>query len=246
MPAQQLANNVAINIALYDVLGFDSQERATFVGHVALASSMVSSSQGTPAGVRLVHMTPPLLVGSPVRDPAKCHGHVGLDEPKRRVIEAFVRRLESEYAAEAVRRRLAGTWDQAAKDQFRSDQYTIRPHVRWPDGDRPYHQLSCAGFVQEAYEEAGIPLVDTDDANLPTCSLDTLKTAYAVVAAHLEDTEFRVQKGLNGDGPWPILLPGYIMNSLDRDRDEILSSPFHATPGDECFPREQTTVEGSS
>ncbi len=242
MPAQQIGNT-AINIALYDVLGFDSQVRATFVGHVALATSTVVASQGTPASVRFAHMAPPLSRG---RASANCHGNVGLDERKLQTIDAFVRQLESEYAAEKARRNATGAWDESAKDRFKEDQYTIRPHVRWPDGDRPYHQLSCAGFVQEAYDEAGITLVDADEANLPTCSLDTLKIAYATSAAHLEDIVFRVQKGLDGEGPWPVLLPGYLMHALDRERDEILASPFRATPGDECFPRQPTTVESSS
>lgn len=242
MPAQQIGNT-AINIALYDVLGFDSQDRATFVGHVALATSTVAASQGTPASVRYAHMAPPLSRG---RTSANCYGHVGLDERKLETINAFVRQLSSEYEAEKKRRNATGTWDDSAKDQFEADQYTIRPHVRWPDRDRPYHQLSCAGFVQEAYDEAGITLVDADEANLPQCSLDTLKTTYAAFAEQLEDAVFRVQKGLDGDGPWLILLPGHLMNALDRARDEILATPFRATPGDECFPRQQTTVESSS
>ncbi len=245
MPAQEIGDS-AVDIALYDVLGFDSPRRATFVGHVALSSRTVSVSRGVPASVRLAHMTPPLLVDAPFFALRQTHGAAGLDDSERDLIATYVRQLQSEYQAEKKRRQATGTWSPDAGEQFRADQYMIRPHVRLPDDERPYHQISCAGFVQEAYHEAGIVLVDTAEANLPPCWLETLRTAYAEMAPQIEDVTFRVDKGLVGDGPWPILLPGYIMHALDREREEILASPFRATPGDECFPRQQTTVESSS
>ena len=39
-----------------------------------------------------------------------------------------------------------------------------------------------------------------------------------------------------GDGPWPVVLAGYVLNSLNRDEDEIRSAPYNATAGDEFFP----------
>ena len=35
--------------------------------------------------------------------------------------------------------------------------------------------------------------------------------------------------GLLGDGPWPVVMPGYIMNAFKRRADEIRSESFSPT-----------------
>jgi len=234
MPAQRIGG-ASVNIAIYDVLGFDSPHQPAFVGHVAIAAQALSLSQSTPISIRVTHMVPPLLANAPYTL-GQCHGAVGLEEVMMRRIATFVRQIRSEYEAEEARRRAAGTWNPATRDRFRADQYTIRPHVRWPDGTRPYHQFSCAGFVAETYGEADIVLVETREAELPPCYLATLKIAYSHLSTHLDDIAFLAEKGLDGEGPWRILLPGYIMNSLGRSRDDILATPYQAVAGDEFFP----------
>lgn len=42
--------------------------------------------------------------------------------------------------------------------------------------------------------------------------------------------------GIPGDGPWPVVLAGYVINSLDRSEEDIRRDPHAARAGDEYFP----------
>lgn len=212
----------ASDVTAFDVIGEDSGAEAGFVAHVALATTAVA---GHPAGGALLaaHMQPPLMS----RGEAAVHTHatVPLSADEQRSVQRFVRDLDLEYAAGG-----AGRWAQ----------YCVRPHtipVHAPDGTLQLRKFSCIGFVVEAYRAAELNPVATDDSSLPAVNLPTLLLAYPDFADELSDPRYRRRYGLPGDGPWPVLLPGYLFAALQADQDRIRSGPAY-TPvaGDEYFP----------
>ena len=70
---------------------------------------------------------------------------------------------------------------------------------------------------------------------VPDVSIETLKQAYGHHAEFLDDPEERAKFGLSGDGPWPVVLPGYIFHAMNRSAAEIRSQPYLPTAGDEYF-----------
>ena len=71
---------------------------------------------------------------------------------------------------------------------------------------------------------------------LPLVGLDALKAQYPRFARFLDRPDVRDELGIGGDGPWPVVLAGYILNGLARPEREIRTTPYLARPGDEYFP----------
>ena len=119
------------------------------------------------------------------------------------------------------------------------NRYVIASHVivvRAEDQTVLHHRFSCAGFVIEAYREAGINVLQTGRGELPLVSLDALKAQYPFAERRLDKPEDREKLGIPGDGPWPVVLAGYVLNALDRPGAEVRSSTFRAIDGDAYFP----------
>lgn len=170
-------------------------------------------------------MGPPLQHGSK-RGPVQVIGTVPLTADEIQQISVFVDELLSEYEAHNARGR---------------GQYVVRPHVaekRDSDGTVLYRRFNCAGFVIEAYREAGINLIETEDEKIPASSLQTLQHAYPHLAKYLHDISWREQEDINlpGEGPWPVVLPGYVLNALARQENVIRDEPYQAAQGDEYYP----------
>jgi len=237
MPASRIGDE-KVDIAELDALGFDSKGQAAFVSHVALATKAFSG--GPPVSVRIAHMMPPFRPASPSGSDVSCFGGAELTEDERKQIAEFIQELIGEYNAEETRRKATAAWDDDAKKKFRADQYAIRPAVVSPTSDRPYHQLSCAGFVHEAYANASLTLLTEDEAAWPHVDMPTLKAAYPSLVDYLDDPEFCVSKGLSDGDRWPVLLPGYILHALARTRSEIETAPYQPAPGDEVFNPDKT------
>ena len=133
---------------------------------------------------------------------------------------------------------LIGTWIEKIADELstisRRKQYRIDPP--WEDvtdlntGVRRYRRYSCAGFVIDAHRIVGIELLNLEEASRPEVHAQTLRSVYPT-AAHRDLQDF----GLHGDGPWRVVLPGYVIHSLNRPGDEIRSQPYQVQPGNERF-----------
>ncbi len=86
-------------------------------------------------------------------------------------------------------------------------------------------RFSCAGLVQACYEEAlkVLLVVPTDD--LPEVKRDVLELVWsrAVVARGW-------RYGLEGPGPWKVLLPSYLFHALSKDRAELPHKPPDPDP----------------
>jgi hypothetical protein len=217
MPAQRLGSHSA-SVFRYDVVARDSRVQAKFICHVALADEGRHDVLRETA-VAVAHMGPPLERkhdGFPIH---ACGGAcLGVGEMRQ--VSVFVDEHISEYEADKVRG---------------ESQYTIMPHCREPDECCSVRRFNCAGFVIEAYRYAGIDLVTTDTAFLPTVSLDTLSSAYPDLERVLRSARHRSKFGLQGDGPWPVVMAGYVLNALNRSAEDIRREPYQPRQGDELF-----------
>jgi hypothetical protein len=216
MPSHRLGNQATL-VFRFDVVAKDSDAEANFVCHVGLANEERDIVLN--GVIAMLHMGPPLERkegGVPIH----ARGTANLKFGEMRQIDVFVDEHLSEYEAENVRGR---------------QQYIIMPHCREPDAACSVRRFNCAGFVIEAYRYAGVNLVITTPDSLPAISLKTLLQAYPAVAGILADGDRRRRLGLEGDGPWPVVLAGYVMNALNRPADDIRHKPYQPQPRDEYF-----------
>lgn len=215
MPAQRLGNR-PVSVSRYDVVALDSPGVIGFIQHVGLLNEETRDLSLNDIAT-LAHMKPPLAQ----RD-AGCAVHATgsakLDVTQVRQIGVFVDEQDSEYKANEIRAQR---------------QYVIVPHVREPDAGCSCRRFSCAGFVIEAYRYAGIDLVCTDLASLPRVSLEMLSQAYPDISRLAKARE---QYGLSGEGPWPVVMAGYVLNSLARTVDKIAEEPYLPRVEDAYFP----------
>lgn len=219
MPARRISDGVCV-VRLFDVVGRDSATTPEFTRHVGLAAEGRAEHRPSDA-LPWEHMGPPLLRGDS-SGPVHSLGMAGLSVDQTRQIRLFIDELENEYEGVKVR-----------------SQYVVAPHVcdeKADDGTTKYRKFSCAGFVIEAYREAAIDLLTTEANDLPSVDLDTLLRQYPDKERELRSDLVRRKAGLEGDAPWPVVLCGYVLNSLARSEPEIRSGPYRPEAGDEFFP----------
>jgi hypothetical protein len=211
-------------VRAYDAVGVDSDSSKWFIRHVGMSLEEVVFAKGRPLQLRMVDMGPPL--GTPESACPKNVDVVGvanLSSDDASIINTFICEQIEEYKSLKSRRK---------------DQYVVCPHFVKGDSGVSARRYSCAGFVFECYLDLGIILVDLDA--LPLVDDSTLETAYPVLPLILKDPVWRIHVGLIDDGPWPVLLPGYLFHSLSRGSDQIRQTAYQPQPGDECFPRLET------
>lgn len=108
----------------------------------------------------------------------------------------------------------------------------IKKEVDSKTGNLKAIWYSCAGFVLDCFESNVVKklLVSWDDPSFPKVHKDTIREVWRgrlELTPQLKDT-----LGLLGDGPWPVVMPGYIINAFKRRADEIRSEPFSPTEHD--------------
>ena len=119
--------------------------------------------------------------------------------------------------------------------------YRIDPpfhEVKDPVTGRIIHcEYSCVGFVLRCYEEgAGIILLNHDPAGLPAVEKDILREIYGEIVDRLRG-RFAASVGLPGDGPWKLVLSGYVFHALNRPNDQIRTTPYEVKRVEEAaFP----------
>ena len=227
MPAWRL-DDQNCSIRRYDVAGQDSDSQPEFVRHVGLCEED-SDTMWLGSELVLSHMGPPLETGSE-GNPIQSVGTVPITYDQQQQIRVFLDELSSEYEAQRARPKR---------------QYIICPHAAPPNETIPFRRFNCAGFVIEAYRDAGIDLITTDDDSLPGVTLEVLVHAYPEHSQQLADDKLREFFGLPGDGPWPVVLAGYVMNSLGRSTEAINAGPHVPAEGDEFFPAQHPGAGGN-
>lgn len=213
MPAQRLTDD-SISISKSDIVGCDADGESGFVRHVALSDNDQTGIKSDDT-VTVNHMGPPLELNAEFQ--IHVHGCLKLTDDELKKIELFI----DEYTEE----------QKAQSQRSMCDDYIIMPHTALSP-DKSFRRFSCVGYVIEAYREAGIEILKRDTP--PKVELSTLKIPYPILEKMKRKTKERF--GLKGDGPWPVLLPGYVFHSLKRTPEEICKTPYEPQIGDEFFP----------
>lgn len=220
MSAKRLGHTLA-TLGKYDVVGmYTSGTTTDFVRHVGLADEATSRVSATTT-VSVTHMEPPFKSGRSI--PCHCVGSAGLTDDDINRLEIFIDNVSGEFEAQN-RRGL--------------EQYVVVPHVKpvveKGDGTLLYRRFNCAGFVVVAYQSIDLDFVVVEESNLPPIDNASLEAAYPKLRKLPMDQ--REDLGLVGKGPWPILMPGYILHALNREVVAIRNDPpYTPKPGDENF-----------
>lgn len=180
---------------------------ARFVKHVAIVDYYDPHRER----VYIKHMRPPFEPDAMVprqRVPAFCSMELSEDDIAE--IRLFISQMEQPLREFARIR----------NDPVLLTQYCVIPHfcLNPQFGFRG----SCAGFVHEAYRAAGIVLVDVS-SSLPLIEYETLDAIYGIGLCSADDL---AGIGLSGDGPWRVLLPGFLVNSMLRPDHDIRRTAF--------------------
>lgn len=212
MPSYRVAGST-LSLNIFDVVGQDGDE-PNFVGHTGLAES--ASTQQV-AKVSVLDMGPPLHgQGGSAHLTANVVGSAILNDDEVQKIKTFVDRHANEHQ---VFVHFNASQLLIAAPQM----YCIHPHVsplHESDGRYARTRFSCAGFVFEAYKKARITFLDSNA--LPMVDLAVVRKAYPRQIRLMEDGRISPEAlGLQGTGPWPVLLCGYLFHALNRDVDVI-------------------------
>ena len=131
---------------------------------------------------------------------------------------------------------MADEYQAAGMGGRRRGQFTVHPP--WQDvrdrhtNVRRYRRYSCAGFVLDAHRQVSLNLLKIDEGSLPEVDQATLALGYPGLQMH---ESVRDSVGVPGDGPWKVVLPGYVVHALNRTSQEVRQGPYHARSGDERF-----------
>ena len=217
MPASDLTQGPN-RLSRYDVVGERADGPDHFVTHVGLHNADDRSVKAN-EDIGAVHMRPPLAQNGTIK--AHVVGSVPLTNDEIKEVSVWINEIDDEYRTASVGPR---------------HQYIIDPVwqcKRDPNtGVLRYRRYSCAGFVLHGHREVGITLLNIDPAVLPEVDRQTIVATYPGIA---ERAQLLRQFGLEGNGPWRIVLAGYVLHALDRPTDKIRQEPYVARPNDERF-----------
>lgn len=216
MPAHELSNDpraAAEKTPAYCVVGtYSDTTGGGFVRHVAILADETDLRYDQPASVW--HMGPPLVAGEESKKTPRAQpqcvvhlaGCIPLDLDEIEGIRDWLADVEKESAP---------------KNPFK--RYVVTPHCAWyfaPETGRPlYRRFSCTGFVLECYRSIGVDLVDTQEAHLPEIDFSMLVQAYPEVERERALARLGLTRddlGIPGNGPWRIILAGYVFHALAR------------------------------
>jgi len=216
-----------VTLATFDVVGQDGHV-PTFIRHAGLANSAGSQNAGE---ISVLDMRPPLHgQNAPSHLRADVVGSAALTDDEVQKITAFVNRHASEHGAflQLSFRELMNAAPQI---------YIILPHAKpfyEEDGRYARMRFSCAGFVLEAYKKARIRLLDS--RALPPIGMDDIRPCYPREVLLMESGKVDPEDlGLGGDGPWRVLLCGYLFHALNRDTVAVRGRPYVPNIADRYF-----------
>ncbi len=212
-------------VGVYDAVGIDSENSKWFIRHVGMSLDELDFTRGQELKLRMVDMEPP-LVAPESSNPKQVDvvGTATLSSDDASIINTFICEQLEEYKSLKT---------------APHEQYIVHPHYVKGNQAVSARRYSCAGFVYECYLDTDITLVDVDA--LPLVDEKTLSLVYPLLPRVLANPKLRAMAGLGSDGPWPVLLPGYLFHSLSRGADQIRQAAYQPQLGDECFPRLETS-----
>lgn len=202
-------------IRKFDVIGTRG-EQSPNITHASVADEDCPAN--VDSSVAVSHCRPPFLSGSDLYGKTSLHvaGRVvNLTDDEKQILQLKCREIQSQMAAQPP------GWKGI-------DHYSIKPTIaRTIDPDTGVLvnlRFSCVGYVLYLYQSIDINLLEESET-LPEVDVNYLLEEYPF----LQISKFREKLpnlGLKGNGPWKILLAGYLLKSLDRDDSEIRRTPF--------------------
>jgi len=224
MPSRRV-NGDNVSLQQFDAVGTIGEVDG-FVVHAGLAQEGGEQSRRK---LPVIDMQPPL--GNHEIGPVEVVGSAELTDDEQRKIDNFIDRHEAEHRAfaELGRRTVMSR---------APEMYRVLPHAEdhlEEDGRYARRRFSCAGFVFEAYSEARIVLLDI--SHLPELDRDEVEAHYGGQLAFAQRFDVPPEAlGLEGDGPWPVMMCGYLFHALNRDPEMIRREPFRPTEEHTRFP----------
>ena len=205
------------DFAQFSLIGqyLDDPDEGRFVDHIAVASEEFKLGPGI-RKVSVFHFSnQQVLTGShTISQRVEAHaeieadiiGTIALTNQQFEAINSFCEELDYRFS-----------------DPLNSPatQFKLFPHFI-DDGDRI--ECSCAGFVHRLFQEAEVELCDMDHDDFIETDLPSLTGQIRVAGRD----SFRKQFGLAGDGPWPILWPGFLFHGI-LHRDKTQTENYVAT-----------------
>lgn len=217
MPVTIVQSAPPVALPMFAIVGQYERE-SRFVRHVALVreAGAVKRYQR----VSVWQMGPPLVVGpqsqqanqnADTLDDLDLVGFIELSTDDIDGMQTWLAEVDTERRPTLVRQH-----------------YAACPHFFWKfdeAGMPQYRRFSCAGLAVECYLSVDIRLLNVD--GLPRIDAATLSPIYgAIVENQNQRLRERLKIGLDGSGPWPVLLPGYLFHSLARPESEIRTEPY--------------------
>jgi hypothetical protein len=193
--------------ALFDVVG-NRGGVTNAITHVGLLAAQGALSAGS--NVLVLDMGLTLQIDPPATLAAHVAGTLSLTREEVKAIEEWIAELRT-----LVSRCRYLAYPAAVEDRDQTNQ-RIRG---W--------KFSCAGFVVTAYKQAGIQLVVQEPA-LPPLDLSTVREVWSHIARGRDPVRMKRHLegwGLKGDGPWNVLVPGYILHALNQTREVLPYQP---------------------
>jgi hypothetical protein len=219
-----------VSLSVFDVVGADG-DQPRFISHTGLAESEGAHKVDA---VKILDMGPPLRgPGTTTAVKATAAGRAELTDDEQQKIRSFVNQHVSEHESflQLNERQIL---------RLAPQMYCIYPHATplAEDDDRYVRmRFSCSGFVYEAYRSARISLLDV--GTLPPVDMAVIKVAYPAQTRLMESERLTPESlGLEGEGPWPVMLCGYLLHALNRPADLIRQQPYTPVAEDQHFPRE--------
>jgi len=220
-------NELTLSLDRFEVVGQDGAESG-FIGHVGLAASKDSQDV---ASIAVLDMGPPLHGhGSDHHIRGDVIGSAVLTDDEAQKIRTFVDRHANEHL-------LFSQLSVGHLLKLAPQMYCLLPHTSplYEDNGRYARtRFSCAGFVLEAYKTARIKLLNLD--GMPLVDMAVVATAYPIHTRLIERGTINAEDlGLGGDGPWPVLLCGYLFHSLNRESDVMRNEAYAPSITDRHF-----------
>jgi hypothetical protein len=95
-------------------------------------------------------------------------------------------------------------------------------------------RMSCVGFILLCYMEAlGLDLLDRTDGEFPRIDIATLQSCFPDLSL---TRRLLGRYGVTGNGPWPVVMPGYLMHALARFKSALRPTAYLPQTSDVEFP----------
>jgi len=258
MPVRVLARDGVTNLRAWSIVGVTARG---WVSHVALAAAARSNlSDGDK--VPVYHMGPPLTAISQddlgaSEDAEEAAEGPGSEPPWHATSQAHLVAWLEDLSSDECR--AMGRWHRKVSALFKA---TPPPRPRYRPGSEPaiarffqecryiahppYREerdpvsgnlraiwFSCAGFVIRCYGSAAVStlVADWSTAGFPALGAQDIRSIW--FPAGLQWTaEIAAALNLPGHGPWPVVVPGYVVNAFRREDTQVRHEAFMPSRAD--------------